>query len=114
MEEFKQQVLETDFVQWVNGSFVTKKLNPQDIDIVTLIDTQTYESKEKEIAHFQSVNFYQKTKIDCYFLRMYPEGDAKHIRTKSDLAYWENQFSFAKKSRTLGKHPRKGFIQLNF
>lgn len=114
LETFKQEVLEVDFVQWIDGSFVTKKQHPQDIDIVTLIDNKTYELKEKEISYFQSLDFYQKTKIDCYFLRLYPENNVKYVRTKSDLAYWENQFSFAKKNKTSLNRSRKGFIQLNF
>lgn len=114
LDAFQVEVVASEFIQWINGSFVTKKLNPQDLDIVTLIDNQTYKLKEKEITYFQSIEFYQKTNMDCYFLRVYPENDPKYIRTKSDLAYWENQFSFIRKSRILGKPPRKGFIQLNF
>ncbi len=26
------------FEQWINGSFISKKLSPQDIDVVTFID----------------------------------------------------------------------------
>ena len=33
------------FEQYINGSFVTKKENPKDIDIVTFLDYQVYEKR---------------------------------------------------------------------
>lgn len=33
-------VLESNFSQWLDGSFVTKKLNPNDIDVVNFVHFQ--------------------------------------------------------------------------
>ena len=35
------------FTQWINGSFVTQKLNPNDIDFVTFLEGGIFESMEK-------------------------------------------------------------------
>ncbi len=114
LDAFKSTVIAENFVQWINGSFVTKKLHPQDIDVVILIDNDIYENKQKVLYGFQNIEYYKKSKIDYYFLRLYQPDHAKYFRTESDLAYWKQQFTFAKKSNSFGKHPRKGFIQLNF
>ena len=37
----------TNCFQWINGSFVTKKEKPNDIDIVTFIDFRLHEQKQK-------------------------------------------------------------------
>lgn len=94
--------------------FCNKKIAAAGYRYRILINNDIYESKQKELSDFQSIDFYKKSKIDCYFLRLYPAADSKYFRTESDLAYWKQQFTFAKKSNHLEKHPRKGFIQLNF
>ena len=33
-----------DFVQWIDGSFVSRKTNPNDIDVVTFLDFDVYET----------------------------------------------------------------------
>ena len=54
-EEYKrylsdfQTLITGNFIQWIDGSFVTQKSNPRDIDIVTLIDFEAYQSKKDVI-----------------------------------------------------------------
>ncbi|MEM9888588.1 MAG: hypothetical protein AAF849_22015 [Bacteroidota bacterium] len=37
LEDFKTEV-SSNFIQWIDGSFVSNKTNPRDIDFVNLID----------------------------------------------------------------------------
>ncbi|MCA9407028.1 MAG: hypothetical protein KC684_10845, partial [Candidatus Omnitrophica bacterium] len=37
VEEFKKEIT-PKFKQWIDGSFVTNKVNPRDIDIVNIVD----------------------------------------------------------------------------
>ncbi|MGB3778758.1 MAG: hypothetical protein WA960_10405 [Tunicatimonas sp.] len=48
MRDLSEQVSQ-QFTQWVDGSFVTAREHPNDIDFVTFIDYQLFETKEKLI-----------------------------------------------------------------
>lgn len=105
--EFKENVqhlVETNFVQFVNGSFVTRKLNPNDIDIVCFIDFRIYEQKEKRFNELKVT--YKVLNIDCYFVKKYPEKHKYFIRYRTDMLYWNDLFT---KSR---KRQAKGYLKL--
>jgi hypothetical protein len=101
------------YAQWVDGSFISTKINPMDIDLVNLIDHQLVENFENELKNFVSRKGRELYGIDGYILRIYPEGHPKYVRTKSDLAYWENWFSKSKMTRRKQRFP-KGFVELEF
>ncbi len=56
-------------ILWLNGSFVTNKVYPNDIDLVLFIDTDIYQS---------NYNFYKNiltkyTRIDSYFIEVFQQ-----------------------------------------
>lgn len=110
-----QEEITKDFVQWVDGSFISNKLNPKDIDFVTLIDYDVYKAKEKLIeSKFRKFGFNNNFKmIDAYAIKYYPIDHQKHKITDYDLVYWRNWFGETKKNRARKKFP-KGFIELKF
>jgi len=55
----------------------------------------------------------KKYKIDAYLVRIYPKDHKDHIKTVSDLLYWEHWFGHTKKNR-VKKRFQKGFIELTF
>ena len=111
--DFQKEIL-PNFRQWVDGSFVTKKLNPKDIDIVTFIPFEVYEKLKPEIeAKFTMEGASQHYGIDAYTIKAYPEQHQLHQLTLSDTAYWRDLFSKTKFNRAK-KHYPKGFIELNF
>lgn len=93
-----------DFYQWLNGSFISLNPRPADIDVVTFLDYQKYESLESTLRELKR-NF---KFVDSYFVRVFPEEHPDHFITKFDQVEWANLFSTDRK-----KH-KKGFIQLNF
>ena len=104
----------SNFRQWVNGSFVTKKFNPRDIDIVTFIPFEVYGKLKKEIeAKFTMKEAEKHYGVDAYTIRVYPADHKYYSATESDMAYWRQQFSKTKFNRAK-KHYPKGFIELNF
>ncbi len=114
LHAFKQEVTE-DFIQWIDGSFVTKKRAPRDIDFVTLIDYQTYESHQTIIE-----NKYRRQPartsfglVDAYVIKMYPLGHSRRWVSEYDLVYWQRWFSETKKNRAK-KRFAKGFIEIRF
>jgi hypothetical protein len=76
---------------WIDGSFVTKKLNPNDIDIVLIIDANTLEYKGKEIeALFKSREARQRYNVDAYTIAKYDESNPKYSLFQIEKAYWLN------------------------
>ena len=68
-------LLTKDFSQWIDGSFVSNRQNPKDIDLVTIIAYNDYEQNkvilEKEFASFAGR---KKYKVDAYIVANYPEN----------------------------------------
>ncbi len=103
------------FSQWINGSFVSQKQNPNDIDFVTLVDFQVYETHEQLIeSQFRRQGAkLVYPKVDAYVVKHYPVGHEKRWVTAYDLAYWQDSFGKTQKNRAGQRHP-KGFVELKF
>lgn len=116
IHNFKNQVSE-NFYQWIDGSFVTSKLNPNDIDIVTFLSADNYEKNSSKLVDFKGDRIRKEQELDCYFVKEYPvEHKNYEIITRLDYAYWLDFFSKTKpkpNERTVKKHS-KGIIQINF
>ena len=110
---FSTQV-SSHFIHWINGSFVTAKEHPNDIDFVTIISHEIFESKEKVIhENFRLEGARKKYGVDAYTIRQYPKEHLKYMLYHSDWVYWYNWFSQTKKNRAKKKYP-KGFIEIEF
>lgn len=77
-------------IQWINGSFISTRVNPNDIDVVNLLDYRLVERYEKQLKSFINSQSREKYGVDAYIVKLYPIGHEKYIRTKSDLLYWEH------------------------
>ena len=97
--------------QWIDGSYVTKKYDPFDIDLVTFIDYQIAENKEKEIKEFIYPASLAKYGIDGYVIVMYPENHVLHFAYRADCSYWINHFDKTKPNKR-HKTLSKGFIEI--
>lgn len=107
-------LLEYDFSIWIDGSFISKKENPNDIDLVTIIDFRDYDfNKSIFETRFQPANVRKEFGVDGYIIRKYPKKHPKHFFTHSDSLYWKSLFGKTKVNRAKKQFP-KGIIQLNF
>ena len=97
--------------QWIDGSFVTKKLVPLDVDLVTFIPHEIAENKEKELKEFIYPVSLAKYGLDCYIIVVYPESHKLHFAFRSDCSYWINQFDKTKPSKRHKRIP-KGFLEI--
>lgn len=101
------------FEQWINGSFVSKKENPKDIDLVTFLDYRVYQSKgEKIMDRFWSFSLEDEF-LDSYIVKVYPEDHALHWKYKESCAYWNRLYTQVNPNYDFSKR-RKGFLKLNF
>ena len=101
------------FYQWIDGSFVSNKQNPKDIDFITILDHQDYDNNKLLEKDFASFAGRKRCKVDTYIVSNYPENHKKYVFSKSDLLYWRNLFGKTRVNRAK-KQFEKGIIQLNF
>jgi hypothetical protein len=109
-----QKLITPNFTQWIDGSFVTKKLNPADIDFVTFIDASIFEEKESLIINqFIYPNARKVYNVDAYAVRIYPENHSFYSMGVSDTLYWQDWFGRSRPNHHRKKFP-KGFVQIKF
>lgn len=107
-KDLKRKCGNIELQHWINGSFVSlNKLRPNDIDMVTFIDTSTFQKLGKELQPF----IYPNSKIN------YPGIDAYIIEIKStvieyDKTYWHHQFSTSRRNKRTGKKLSKGYLEI--
>ncbi|MEO6228565.1 MAG: hypothetical protein ABJB11_17430 [Ferruginibacter sp.] len=110
-DALKKQCAVTELVQWINGSFVTQKNRPVDIDLVTFIDYKIIESLGTAIKTFiypqSELDFY----VDAYIVAVYPTGSNKYHLYQSDKAYWNDKFDKTRRNRA-GNILAKGFLEI--
>ncbi len=89
-----------NFYQWIDGSFISTKINPKDIDIVTILNFEDYEKNKADLSQkFISHNARKQYEVDANIVSEYPENHKKHFFTQSDLLYWMNLFEKTKVNR---------------
>lgn len=98
------------FEQYINGSFVTKKENPKDIDIVTFLDFEVYAKREKSksLDKFWSFSL-EDEGIDAYLVRDYPKNHPLNYKTETKRMYWQTLYS-----KNRNRNNAKGFLKINF
>ena len=109
-----QEILKEDFFQWIGGSFTSNKINPRDIDLITVIHYKDYNKNLEVISKkFASRNARKLYEVDAYVVPDYPKDHKRSSFTKSDLVYWRRLFGQTRLNRAK-KQYEKGFIQINF
>lgn len=112
-EDLNELLNTPKYVQWIDGSFISTQINPKDIDMVSLIDYELIESYEGELQEFVTKEAKNQYGVDVYIVKMYPEDHKNHIRTKSDMIYWENWFGQTRRNRRKQRFA-KGFVEIKF
>ncbi|OJV15505.1 MAG: hypothetical protein BGO21_31450 [Dyadobacter sp. 50-39] len=102
-------IIGTDFHQWIDGSFVTRKLNPGDIDFVTFVNAKTFSRNEHLLYLLKEYSRDQRLRIDGYFVKDYPKDHKDFFQSYLDSVQWMHGFS-----KDTRKGQSKGFIQLNY
>lgn len=86
---------------WIDGSFLTEKLNPDDSDIILVVDSSEHSkmdaNQRKYFDWFNAVSLYDNFRCDNYTL----------IRDNSafgewNYAYWLRQFGFSRADQMKG------------
>lgn len=99
--------------QWVNGSYVTGKQDPSDVDVVTIMDGPTYlalppalqDMANALLAGKETKAFWQ---IDSYPVLLFPDGHGEKAAAEAALQEWEHLWSRVKND----DHGVKGFLEV--
>lgn len=102
-----RQIVGGGFYQWIDGSFVTQKLNPKDVDFVTFIDLEQYQQNAKEIEKIRWKRYTKNIKTDGSFVIVYPDLHKQYGIYKMEQKRWLFDFS----THYYTKRP-KGVIEL--
>ncbi|QIP16444.1 hypothetical protein G8759_29270 [Spirosoma aureum] len=97
-----------EFTLWIDGSFVTRKEHPNDIDAVVVLPTPIYRQFEKHLRTLRE----QFDGLDIYFVRLISEEEPDYFLYVSDRAEWLFQFTMTKPDRVTRRKFPKGFLQL--
>ncbi len=100
-----------DLRQWINGSFVTKKTNPKDIDLITFIDHSLIVKLGNKLDNFRPQNSWHIYEVDAYIVEVYPDNSPLNKFTHSDIIYWQDLFAHTRVNRKGEKNP-KGFLEI--
>jgi hypothetical protein len=96
---------------WCDGSFVTEKIDPEDIDIVARVPAQVYTSGTADMRH-AIVWFADDDRLnnglDTYVIPYHPPGSPMHPLTMDREDYWKRHFG-------TGRDPviEKGIVALS-
>ena len=93
--------------------FTTKKVKPNDIDVVSFIPHLIFEPLSKTFEEMYRNKHLGK--IDCFFVPSYLENHVRYSHYKADqLDFWHKLVRDFKRERITKKKQSKGFIQINF
>lgn len=96
------------FELWIDGSFITNKMNPKDLDFVTFIDQKVYDARgDKVMDKFWSFSL-ESQKLDAFIIKKYVETDINYSNFLKVKQYYFDLFSEDRKGVS------KGIVQLKF
>ena len=94
------------FHQWVNGSFISRKAFPNDIDLVSFVDANFYRIFEGKLLDLAQE--FKDYRVDAYFEPVFPTNHILSAATRYNTADWKYLYGHDKRSR------RKGFVSIKF
>ena len=83
---------------WLNGSFTTEKLNPKDVDLLNIFDSDTlFEKFKSQFEPMFADSAEARYGVDAYFLL-----NDSSARSTELAGYWKNQFGTDRTGRPKG------------
>lgn len=93
-------------ILWLNGSFLTTKIDPRDVDILLMIDHKDYSQLSTEqlriIDWFESESRKSTHYCDSYVEQEYESSHPNHDTGIWMRAYWIRQYGFSRGSELKG------------
>lgn len=85
---------------WIDGSFLTSKIDPKDVDIVLRLEPNFIDEASDE--QVQTIDWFgdnrsEDYRCDSYVFIEYPKGHDLEGEGEWDRAYWIRQFGFSRR-----------------
>jgi hypothetical protein len=93
------------FKQWIDGSYVTQKTFPKDIDLVNFVNFDFHRKFEHRFMLMKAD--LKEQGIDAYYETDYSETHKRHFLTVFQQNKWREIYGFDRDDI------RKGFVQIN-
>ena len=91
---------------WVDGSFVTQKTDPEDVDVVFRIPAHLYDQgsprQQRAIDWVAEVDRRDTHKCDAYAILEYPTTDPLHYLSRDHCQYWKRIFGCSRAGAAKG------------
>ncbi|MDK2042086.1 DUF6932 family protein [Aliarcobacter butzleri] len=89
-----KQLINSILIQWIDGSYTTKKQKPNDIDVVSFIDSINFKEQLKAFDMNLSLGYPKfKYNIDGYIVIKFPKGTVYFDKITLDrYNYWKKWF----------------------
>lgn len=90
---------------WVDGSFVTKKINPADVDVVLLVAGDLFDNgteDQKAAIRWISSNVMTTHKCHSFVIPLRPDGHPEYWLSQYMYSYWIKQFGFSRSMNMKG------------
>jgi hypothetical protein len=109
VSEFKA-IITPNFIHWLDGSFISKKTNPNDLDFACFVDYNIFKAKKSRIEALTKE--FSPARLDIYVRPFYPAGHVLNLVTLEDMAYWHELFTHSRQDPLTGLQAPKGFIEI--
>lgn len=87
---------------WIDGSFLTQKLNPDDVDLIFVVPIAEYQAMDSQqqafFAWYRNNSLYDQYRCDNFHLIR----DSVHPINEFSYAYWLRQFGFSRSDQMKG------------
>jgi hypothetical protein len=90
---------------WLDGSFLTEKINPKDVDVIPKVDSVVYNAgtrEQRDVIDWVIANQKPTLKCDSYALMQYPTGDALYDEGRWWYSYWHTKWGFSREDDPKG------------
>jgi len=90
---------------WVDGSFLTKKPNPNDSDIIVFVESEVYMNatpEQRKTLDWIKANQKASLRCDCYlYVKMAADSNQAPLNEYMH-SYWHRQFGFSRGNNLKG------------
>lgn len=84
---------------WIDGSFITEKIDPNDVDVVVRCPGALYDDgtiEQREVLDWVNANQKTELRCDCYLLFDYPPGHPLREDSEWWYSYWHVKWGFTR------------------
>lgn len=90
---------------WINGSFLTQKIDPSDVDVLLRLDASFYDglsTEHRAPIDWLNTNLRGSHRCHSFVILGWPESHSSYWAGEYMYAYWLKQFGFSRSDERKG------------